>query len=211
MSPAPFVSLGAMSKVTCQIAMSLDGFVAGPRQSPDDPLGIGGERLHEWMFAPEPHPADAAVTARLLDGNGAYVMGRNMFGPVRGAWEGDWRGWWGEDPPYHTPVFVLTHHAREPVEMAGGTTFHFVTEGVEVVLERARAAAGERNVCIGGGASTVNQVLAAGQLDELHLHIVPIMLGGGERLFAGVGDPALEVVEAVTSPAVTHVRYRVVR
>jgi dihydrofolate reductase len=200
-----------MSKVTCQIAISLDGYVAGPRQSLEVPLGFGGERLHEWMFAPEPHPVDAEVTAHLLDGNGAYVMGRNMFGPVRGEWEGDWRGWWGEDPPYHTPVFVLTHHPRESVEMAGGTTFHFVTEGVDVALERAREAAGERNVCIGGGASTVNQVLAAGQLDELYLHIAPIVLGGGERLFVDVGDPALEVVETVTSPAVTHVRYRVVR
>ena len=138
-------------------------------------------------------------------------MGRNMFGPIRGAWEGDWRGWWGEDPPYHTPVFVLTHHPRESVEMAGGTTFHFVTEGLDVALERAREAAGERNVCIAGGASTVNQVLAAGQLDELYLHIAPIMLGAGERLFVDVGDPALEVVEAATSPAATHVRYRVVR
>jgi dihydrofolate reductase len=142
---------------------------------------------------------------------GAYVMGRNMFGPVRGAWEGDWRGWWGEDPPYHTPVFVLTHHPRESVEMEGGTTFHFVTEGVEVALERAREAAGERNVCIGGGASTVNQVLAAGQLDELFLHLSPIMLGGGERLFVDVGDPAFDVLDAVTSPAATHIRYRVVR
>jgi dihydrofolate reductase len=200
-----------MSKVTCQIAMSLDGYVAGADQSTDDPLGIGGERLHEWMFAAEPHPVDAEITARLLDGNGAYVMGRNMFGPIRGAWEGDWRGWWGEDPPYHTPVFVLTHHPRVSVEMAGGTTFHFVTEGLDVALERAREAAGEGDVCIGGGASTVNQVLAAGQLDELQLHIAPIVLGAGERLFVDVGDPALEVIDAVTSPAVTHVRYRVVR
>jgi dihydrofolate reductase len=211
MSPAPLVGLEAMSKVTCQIAISLDGYVAGPRQSTDDPLGIGGERLHEWMFASEPHPVDAEITARLLERNGAYVMGRNMFGPIRGAWEGDWRGWWGEDPPYHTPVFVLTHHPRESVEMAGGTTFHFVTEGLDVALERAREAAGGRDVCIGGGASTVNQVLAAGQLDELQLHIAPIVLGAGERLFVDVGDPAFEVVEAVTSPAVTHIRYRVVR
>jgi dihydrofolate reductase len=200
-----------MSKVTCQIAVSLDGYMAGPRQSTDDPLGIGGERLHEWMFAAEQHPVDAEVTAHLLDGNGAYVMGRNMFGPIRGAWEGDWRGWWGEDPPYHAPVFVLTHYPREPVQMAGGTTFHFVTEGLDVALERAREAAGERNVSIAGGASIVNQVLAAGQFDELHLHIAPIMLGGGERLFVDVGDPALEVLDAVTSPGATHIRYRVVR
>ncbi len=200
-----------MSKVTCQISMSLDGYVAGPQQSTEDPLGMGGERLHEWHIGPDPHPVDAEITARLLDGNGAYVMGRNMFGPIRGEWEGDWRGWWGEDPPYHAPVFVLTHHPRESVEMAGGTTFHFVTEGLDVALERAREAAGERNVSIGGGASTVNQVLAAGQLDELSLHLAPIVLGAGEPLFVDVGDPALEIVESVTSPAATHIRYRVVR
>jgi dihydrofolate reductase len=200
-----------MSKVTCQIAMSLDGYVAGPDQSRDEPLGIGGERLHEWMFASDPHPVDAKVTAHLLDNNGAYVMGRNMFGPIRGEWEGDWRGWWGDNPPYHTPVFVLTHHPRESVEMEGGTTFHFVTEGLDVALERAREAAGERNVCVAGGASTVNQVLAAGQLDELRLHTAPILLGAGERLFVDVGDPVFEIVEAVTTPAATHVRYRVVR
>jgi dihydrofolate reductase len=211
MSPAPFDSLGAMSKVTCQIAISLDGYAAGPDQSEDHPLGVGGLRLHQWHIGDAPDPVDAEITATLLDGNGAYVMGRNMFGPIRGAWEGDWRGWWGDDPPYHTPVFVLTHHAREPIEMEGGTTFHFVTEGVEAALERAREAAGDRNVCIAGGASTVNQILALGQLDELYLHIAPVMLGAGERLFVDVGDPTLEVIEAVTSPATTHVRYRVVR
>ena len=202
-----------MGKVTCQITVSLDGYVAGPQQSIDEPLGIGGERLHTWFMGDTPRdPVDEQVAATLLDGNGAYVMGRNMFGPVRGAWEGDWRGWWGADPPYHTPVFVLTHHAREPVEMEGGTTFHFVTDGVAVALERAREAAGpDRNVCIGGGASTVDQALAAGLLDELYLHLAPITLGGGARLFADAGDVRLTPLETIHSPRVTHVRYRVDR
>jgi dihydrofolate reductase len=201
-----------MSKVTCQITISLDGYVAGPNQSEEEPLGVGGMRLHDWYFGSQGQESvDAEVSAHLLDGNGAYVMGRNMFGPIRGEWEGDWRGWWGEDPPYHTPVFVLTHHAREPLEMEGGTTFHFVTEGVDVALERARAAAGDLDVCIGGGASTVNQVLAAGQMDEVYLHIAPIVLGAGERLLVDVGDPMFEPIETIHSPAVTHVRYRVVR
>jgi dihydrofolate reductase len=203
-----------MTSVTCQITMSLDGYVAGPDQSLDEPLGIGGERLHTWyMGAGERDPVDAAIGERLLEGNGAYVMGRNMFGPVRGEWEGDWRGWWGDDPPYHAPVFVLTHHPRASVEMDGGTTFHFVTDGLEAALERARAAAGpDRDVCVGGGASTVNQALAAGLLDELHLHVAPIMLGGGARLFEGVGtDATLTPVETSHSPAATHVRYRVDR
>jgi dihydrofolate reductase len=211
MSPAPAGRLEAMSKVTCQIAISLDGYVAGPDQDEEHPLGVGGMALHEWFFTDEPHPVDAEIGARILDGNGAYVMGRNMFGPIRGPWTGDWRGWWGEDPPYHTPVFVLTHHEREPLEMAGGTTFHFVTDGLAVALERARAAAGEQGVCIGGGASTINQALAGGHVDELFLHIVPIVLGGGERLLVDVGHPVLKPIEVVHSPAVTHVRYRAER
>jgi dihydrofolate reductase len=133
-----------------------------------------------------------------------------MFGPGRGEWDESWTGWWGEDPPYHTPVYVLTHHEREPVEMQGGTTFHFVTDGVESALEQARAAAGDLGVSIAGGAGTINQYLAAGLLDELYLHIVPVVLGGGERLLVDVGDPTLEPVEVVPSPAVTHVKYRVV-
>ena len=200
-----------MGIVTCQISVSLDGYMAGPNQSVEDPLGEGGERLHEWAFADDADPVDRDVRDHQLDGNGAYILGRNMFGPIRGAWEGDWRGWWGEDPPYHTPVFVLTHYAREPLEMEGGTTFHFVTGGVEAALEQARAAAGERNVAIGGGASTLQQCFRAGAIDEILLHVVPITLGGGERLFEDVGDLRMEAVEVVGSRAATHVRYRVAR
>jgi dihydrofolate reductase len=201
-----------MSKVTCHIAVSLDGFVAGPDQSEEQPLGAGGMLLHEWHLPGREHdPVDVEAGKALLEGNGAYVMGRNMFGPVRGEWSGDWQGWWGPEPPYHAPVFVLTHHAREPLEMQGGTTFTFVTDGIESALEQARAAAGDKDVSIAGGASAVRQYLAAGLLDELYLHIVPIVLGAGERLLEDVGDPVLEPVKVVASPRVTHVKYRVVR
>ena len=155
--------------------------------------------------------ADSRVVDESAANIGAHIMGRKMFGPIRGDWDGDWRGWWGEDPPFHTPVYVLSHDAREPLEMEGGTTFHFVTDGIESALEQARAAAGEKDVLIAGGASAINQYLAAGLLDELYLHVAPIVLGGGERLFAGVGDPRLEPVEVVASPAVTHIKYRVTR
>jgi dihydrofolate reductase len=209
-----------MSHVTSQLSISLDGFVAGPHQSLADPLGQGGMRLHEWAFATdtwnEQHglqagarSPDSEVAERMMQGIGAFIMGRKMFGGGDGAWDEAWRGWWGEDPPYHTPVYVLTHHEREPLEMQGGTTFHFVTDGIESALEQARAAAGEKNVSIAGGASTVNQYLAAGHLEELFLHIAPVVLGAGERLFDGVGDPRLEPVEVIASPAVTHVRYRI--
>jgi dihydrofolate reductase len=199
-----------MSRTTCHVTVSLDGFLAGPRQTRDDPLGAGGERLHEWMFAAGPRPAaDDAALADLLRPRGAVVMGRNMFGPVRGAWDEDWRGWWGDDPPYHAPVFVLTHHARDPVEMAGGTTFVFVTEGFDAAMERARAAAGAADVTIAGGAATIRQALAAGVLDELVLDVAPVLLGAGERLFDGVTDPGLTQVEVTSSPRVTHLRYRV--
>jgi dihydrofolate reductase len=211
-----------MSSVTSQISISLDGYVAGPNQSADDPIGEGGMRLHQWAFATdtwnEQHgleggerSPDSEVAATLMEGIGAYIMGRNMFGPGRGDWDESWTGWWGEDPPYHTPVYVLTHHARDPVPMQGGTTFHFVTDGIESALEQARAAAGDLDVSIAGGASAINQYLGAGLLDELHLHVVPVILGTGERLFEDVGDPALEPVEVVASPAATHVKYRVVR
>jgi dihydrofolate reductase len=209
-----------MSSVTCQISISLDGFVAGPNQSPENPIGEGGMRLHEWAFATDTwrrqqgldggeHNADADVVDEATQGIGAYIMGRKMFGGGDGPWDEAWRGWWGEDPPYHVPVFVLTHHSREPLAMEGGTTFTFVTDGIESALERARAAAGDGDVAVAGGASVVRQYLAAGMLDELHLHIVPVILGAGERLLEDVGDPTLEPVGVVASPAVTHVRYRV--
>jgi dihydrofolate reductase len=211
-----------MRLVTCQITMSLDGYVAGPNQSLETPLGEGGERLHEWALATdswrEQHGesggergADSEVIEEVVANVGAYIMGRNMFDHGRGDWDPDWRGWWGDDPPFHTPVYVLTHHAREPLPMQGGTTFHFVTDGVESALEQARAAAGQRDVAIAGGASTVQQYLRAGLLDELYLHIAPVLLGSGERLLDDVGDPRLEQVKVVASPVVTHVKYRVVR
>jgi dihydrofolate reductase len=213
-----------MTSIICNISASLDGFVAGPNQSVESPLGEGGESLHEWMFKTAAwhayagqeggeHSADSEVAEEIISGRnvGAYIMGRNMFaGPGRGPWDESWRGWWGEEPPYHAPVFVLSHHPREPIPMRGGTTFHFVTGGIDAALDQARAAAGpDRNVAIGGGASTVNQYLAAGHLDELYLHIVPLILGGGARLLAGVGNLTLEPVDVVASPAVTHIRYRV--
>jgi dihydrofolate reductase len=210
-----------MSSVRSQISVSLDGFVAGPNQSLEDPLGEGGERLHEWAFATEAwqaqhgreggeRNADSQVVEDVVRNVGAYIMGRNMFGD-HGPWDESWRGWWGEDPPFHVPVFVLTHHAREPLEMQGGTTFTFVTDGIESALEQARAAAGDQDVMIAGGASAIQQYLGAGLLDELYLHIAPILLGAGTRLLENVGDPKLEPVEVVASPAVTHIRYRVAR
>ena len=211
-----------MSRVTCQITASLDGFAAGPNQSLETPLGEGGERLHEWALATDAwraqhgreggeHNADAEVIEEVTRNVGAYIMGRKMFGGGPGPWEDSWRGWWGEDPPFHVPVFVLTHHAREPLAMEGGTTFTFVTDGIESALEQARAAAGERDVMIAGGASAVQQYLAAGLLDELYLHIAPMILGDGERLLDGVGDPKLEIAGVVDGPGATHVKYRVVR
>src|SRR3954452_13433105 len=211
-----------MSKVTANISISLDGYAAGPNQSPDNPLGEGGERLHDWAIATRAWRAehgreggedgvDAEVVARFSRGVGAFIMGRRMFGGGDGEWDESWRGWWGDDPPYHVPVFVLTHHARESLEMQGGTTFHFVTDGIEAALERARAAAGERDVSIAGGASPVRQSLAAGLLDELYLHIAPVVLGAGERLLEDVGAPTFEPVKVVASPEVTHIKYRVVR
>jgi dihydrofolate reductase len=194
--------------VTCNLSISADGFIAGPNQDRDNPLGEGGIRLHEWHF--ELHPDDQAVFDEWQNSPGAYVMGRNMFGPGRGEWDLEWTGWWGEEPPYHVPVFVLSHHPREPLEMAGGTTFHFVTDGIEAALEQAKAAAGAKPVEIAGGASTVNAYLQAGAIDELHLHISPMLLGAGERLFDGVSpELKLEPVHVQTSPAVTHIRYRV--
>ncbi|MEW9549502.1 dihydrofolate reductase family protein [Nonomuraea sp. NPDC050783] len=199
-----------MSKVTCDMAMSLDGFVAGPRQTLENPLGEGvEERLHSWMFdEPEAH---ADVIHAITDA-GAFIMGRNMFGPDRGPWDLGWTGWWGEEPPYHAPVFVLAHRPREPLTMKGGTTFIFVTDGIEAALERAREAAGDRTVAVAGGAHTVNQYLAAGLIDELRLHVAPVILGQGERLLAGVGSIDLEpIAEPRGTALVTHLTYRVPR
>ncbi len=211
-----------MGSVSCQISISLDGFVAGPNQSLANPIGEGGMRLHQWVFATaswrEQHgeaggarTVDSDVLDEVVQNVGAYIMGRKMFGGGAGPWDQSWKGWWGDDPPYHVPVFVLTHHVRAPLPMRGGTTFNFVTEGIESALEQARSAAGGKDVVIAGGARTVQQYLAAGMLDELYLHIVPIVLGAGERLLENVGDPALEPVNVIASPAVTHVKYRIVR
>jgi len=200
--------------------ISLDGYAAGPEQSRDHPLGIGGSRLHEWAFPAEPRDPDtgenidARFAAEREDGIGATIMGRNMFGPIRGDWgDSDWKGWWGDEPPFGHPVFVLTHHGHPPIPMAGGTTFHFVTDGFRSALERAFAVAGGADVAIGGGAATVQQYLAAGLIDEVHLVIAPILLGGGERLFDHLdgGPHGYECTELVSSAAVTHIRLARVR
>jgi dihydrofolate reductase len=211
-----------MNSVTCQISISLDGFVAGPNQSPENPIGEGGMRLHEWAFNTRSWRrqhgleggelgADSDVVDEVVDGVGAYIMGRKMFGGGDGEWDESWKGWLGEDPPYHTPVFVLTHHPREPLEMEGGTTFTFVTDGPASALAQARAAAGHKDIAIAGGASAIQQYLAGRMLDELYLHIVPVVLGGGERLLQNLGNPTLQPVKVIGSPEVTHVKYRVVR
>lgn len=202
------------------LAMSLDGYVAGPDQDFDNPLGVGGARLHEWVFETRGgremqgmEGGDDGVDERYFElgdeGIGATIMGRNMFGPIRGPWGGDeWTGWWGDEPPYHHPVFVLTHHPRPPVTMEGGTTFHFVDDGIESALGRAFEAAGGDDVRLGGGASTVQQYLRAGLVDEMHVAVVPILLGGGERLFDHLdgGPDGYECVELASSPSVAHVR-----
>ena len=196
-----------MSHVTCDLTISLDGFAAGPNQSLAEPLGEGGELLHRWQL--EEPEFNAAEREGILAA-GAFIMGRNMFaGP--GAWDEKWQGWWGEDPPYHAPVFVLTHHAREPLAMQGGTTFNFVTDGIESALAQAREAAGSKDVAIAGGAQTVQQYLSAGLIDELRLHTSPMILGAGERLLDGVANLKLEPTEVSGSKLVTHVRYQVVR
>src|SRR3954447_19720721 len=214
-----------MSRLRCDISVSLDGFVAGPNQSAETPLGEGGEGLHDWVVPlaawREAHGKEggevnesARIVEEARENIGAALMGRNMFGPPHGGAWGDeqWKGWWGDDPPFHYPVFILTHHPRDPVEMEGGTTFHFVTDGIEPALEQARAAAGGKDVMLLGGAQVINQYLAAGLLDELELHVVPLLLGGGARLFDDLGGAQiqLEQVRAVEAPGVTHVKYRVV-
>jgi dihydrofolate reductase len=199
----------SMTDTTCHMSISLDGFVAGPDQSRDDPLGVRGVELHGWHIGdPRATEADEIATGWLMRPRGAYVMGRNMFGPVRGGWDEDWRGWWGSEPPYHAPVFVLTHHAHQPIEMAGGTTFHFVTDGFEAAYAQASETAGDTGVDIAGGASIVRQALNAGVIDELTLDIAPVLLGGGERMFDGVDAFGFEPVEVLHSPLSTHIRYR---
>jgi dihydrofolate reductase len=179
-------------------------------------------RLHDWVFATSSwrrqqgegggeDGADSEVAEEVTHGVGAYIMGRKMFGGGSGPWDREWKGWWGDEPPYHAPVFVLTHYPRPPLSMLGGTTFTFVTDGMESALERAKTAAGGGTVSIAGGSSTIRQYLAAGHLDELYLHIVPVLLGAGERLLEDVGDPVLEPIKIVASPAVTHIKYRIVR
>ena len=213
-----------MTNIKADISISLDGYVAGPNQSEENPLGVGGEQLHDWALElkawREPHGmeggeenASTPVMKERTADIGAEIMGRGMFGPPDGGpWGGEpWQGWWGEDPPFHTPVFVLTHHEREPLTLSD-TTFTFVTDGIGSALEQARDVAGGKDVLIGGGADVINQYLAAGLVDQVALHVVPILLGGGERLFAGVGpDLQLEQLRAVEAPGVAHLKYRVVK
>jgi len=213
-----------MSTVRFQIAVSLDGYAAGPDQSEENPLGVGGMDLHRWVFELEAWRkqqgqeggevnASSQVVEEARSNVGATVMGRNMFGGGTGPWNEDqpWNGWWGDDPPFHTPVFVLTHHPRASLEMEGGTTFIFVTDGIGSALEQAKQAAGELDVLLGGGAKVVQQYLAAGLVDEFELHVVPIVLGDGERLLDSVGSLGLEQVRAIEAPGVTHIKYRVSR
>jgi dihydrofolate reductase len=212
-----------MAKLRFEISISVDGFVAGPNQSKEHPLGEGGEQLHEWVIKlaawRETHGrkggevnASTEVVEESLDNVGATVMGRNMFGGGPGPWgEDPWDGWWGDDPPFHTPVFVLTHHEREPLAKQGGTTFTFVTDGIESALAQAKEGAGGKDVALAGGASAAQQYLAAGSIDEMQLNVVPILLGDGTRLFEGIPDAGvkLEPVRVVETPDVTHLKYRV--
>src|SRR3954463_13961984 len=198
-----------MGKVTAHVSISLDGFLAGPDQTEDTPLGVGGMRLHHWHLGDPTEPADIAATQDLLKQRGAYVMGRNMLGPIRGEWDREWNGWWGDEPPYHAPVFVLTHFPRESVEMQGGTTFHFVTDGFNAALERARKVAGDLDIGIAGGASTVRRGLQAGALGHLTRAGVPWLRGRGERLLEDLPERTFEPVDVTQSPNATHITYRV--
>ncbi|MET8875624.1 dihydrofolate reductase family protein [Nocardia sp. NPDC004604] len=211
-----------MPAVTAHIGMSLDGFAAGPNQSPENPVGVGGMRLHQWLLSTRAwhehwgreggaESVDSEVLAETLHGVGAYIMGRKMFGGGDGPWDTSWRGWWGDEPAFHAPVFVLTHHPREPLVMKGGTTFIFVTDGIESALDQARETAADQDVSLTGGANLVRQFLAAELLDELYIHLSPILLGSGERLLDDVGTPTLEQIKVVASDKVTHIKYRVVR
>ena len=212
-----------MSKLRVNaFSISLDGYGAGAGQSRDNPLGAGGEALHEWFFPTRTFKSmrgqeegttgvDEDHARRSMENLGAWIMGRNMFGPVRGDWPDDeWKGWWGANPPYHVPVFVLTHHPRKPIEMEGGTTFHFVTQGIEEALRRAKEVAGSKDVRVGGGVNTIRQYLRAGLLDEIHLAISPMLLGSGEHLMSGLDLVALgyRVAEHVSSDAAMHVVLR---
>ncbi|RWA62177.1 dihydrofolate reductase family protein [Mesorhizobium sp.] len=210
-----------MSKLRVNaFTLSLDGFGAGPDQDLANPLGIGGENLHKWMIGTRffrkvvmgqdggTTDTDDAFAARSFENVGAWILGRNMFGPIRGDWPDDsWKGWWGDNPPYHVPTFVLTHHKRAPIEMEGGTTFHFVTDGIHSALEQAREAAGGKDVRVGGGVSTVRQYLQERLIDEMHLAVSPVLLGKGEHLFAGLDMPGLgyQCTEQVATPLATHV------
>src|SRR5437764_69443 len=210
-----------MSKLRLTITMSLDGYVAGPDQSEENPLGVGGMELHQWFFplkefgemhgekGGDVNPSSAVVEERRTN-IAATIMGRNMFGPIRGPWPDDsWRGWWGNNPPYHHPVFVLTHHPREPLVLEGGTTFNFVTGGIEAALDQARREARGKDVMLAGGARAAQQSLIAGLVDEMEIHLVPTLLGDGERLFEGVGDDlhGLALTRTVAAPAVTHLKF----
>ena len=200
-------------RVTCNLTISADGYSAGLNQTEERPFGDDGgdgwgDKLHAWYADAEENQAEID---EMTTGTKAFVMGRNMFGPVRGEWDRAWNGWWGDDPPYHAPVFVLTHHPRDPQPMDGGTTYHFVTDGIESALTQARAAAGDGDVAIVGGATTINQYLAAGLIDELRLHLAPLTLGAGTRLFEGVPQLRLEQVKSRAAASVTHVTYRVLR
>jgi len=198
-----------MTDTTCHMSISIDGFAAGPDQSLDNPLGRQGIEVHRWHLGDtRENDADATAVSWLLRPRGAYVMGRNMFGPIRGEWDEEWNGWWGPEPPYHAPVFVLTHHPRESIEMEGGTSFHFVTDGFDAAYAQACETAGDDGVDIAGGASTVRQALAAGVIDELTLDVAPVLLGSGERLFDGIESFDFAPVEVLHSPLATHIRYR---
>lgn len=211
-----------MGKVKFNITMSIDGYIAGPNQSLEEPLGERGEQLHDWavglQFFKDMHGdpsggktgVDNDILAETFDNVGAVIMGRNMFGGGPGEWDESWKGWWGDNPPYHTPVYVLTHHAREPLEMEGGTTFYFVTDGIESALDQAKKAAGGKHISLAGGAKAAQQYLAAGLVDEMELHVVPQLLGGGERLFVNVpADVKLDLVRTVIGDNVTHLKYKV--
>jgi len=199
--------------------ISLDGYGAGPRQSVESPLGVGGEELHDWLVGTRTFKSmqrreggdtgvDEDFAAQGFANIGAWILGRNMFGPVRGPWPDEsWRGWWGKNPPYHSPVFVLTHHTRPPLEMEGGTVFHFVTEGIHAALERAQAAAGHQDIRLLGGAATIRQYLQAGLVDEMHLAVSPLLLGSGEHLLAGLDLPALGYQRTQSVPSAKAVHY----